>query len=88
MIRRRFGPAWDSNLELRIGTCDYLPLKTQTDAMALRRGDSRSRLQKMSEWFCGCHGLVLRSLTFIAEAQALITKSIKLETPRGKPVAS
>jgi hypothetical protein len=27
-------------------------------------------------------------LTFIAEAQALITKSTKRETPRGKPVAS
>jgi len=63
-------------------------VKTQTDATALRRGDSRSRLQRKVSSVCGCHGLVPWRLTFIAEAQALITKSIKRKTPRGKPVAS
>ena len=38
--------------------------------------------------FCGCHGLVPWRLTFPANAQAPISKSIKRETPRGEPVAS
>src|SRR5712671_3290814 len=33
------------------------------DATALRRGDSRSQLQKTSERFCGCHGLAPWRLT-------------------------
>ena len=69
MIRRRFGPAWDSNLKLRICACfatTYLCVKTHTDAMALCPKDSRSRLQKMSERFCGCHGLAPWSLKFVA----------------------
>ncbi len=69
-------------------TGDQDDVKTQTDATALRRGDSRSQLRKKSGGFCGCHGLVPWRLTFIAEGQALITKSIKRETPRGKAVAS
>ena len=62
-------------------------VKTQTDAMALRRGDLRSRLQKKSEGFCGCHGLAPWRLTFIAKVQVLIIKSIERETPRRKAVA-
>jgi len=58
------------------------------DATALRRGGSRSRLQKQVSIPCGCHGLAPWRLTFIAEAQALLTKSIKRETPRRKAVAS
>src|SRR6266478_2046741 len=46
--------------------------KTRIDATALRRGGSRSWLQKISEGFaCAWR------LTLIAEALALITKSIK-----------
>jgi len=33
-------------------------VKTQTDATALCRGDSRSRLQWKVSSVCGCHGLV------------------------------
>src|SRR5258705_13975303 len=47
------------------------------DATALRRGDSRSRLQKNVQEIWGCHGLVPWRLTFIAEGQALNTKSSK-----------
>src|SRR5216684_1926168 len=39
------------------------------DATALRRGDSRSWLQTMSEGFCGCHGLAPRRLTFIPKVR-------------------
>src|SRR6266404_5028301 len=58
------------------------------DATALCRGGSRSRLQRKVSSVCGCHGLAPWRLTFIAEAQALLTKSIKRETPRRKAVAS
>jgi len=68
--------------------CGRDRVKTQTDATALRRGDSRSRLQKQVSIPCGCHGLAPWRLTFNAEAQALLTKSIKRETPRRKAVAS
>jgi hypothetical protein len=37
---------------------------------------------------CRCHGLVPWRFTFPAEPQALITESIKRETPRRKAVAS
>jgi len=39
--------------------------KTQTDATALRRGDSRSRLQREVSSVCGCHGLVPWRLTLL-----------------------
>src|SRR6266404_3616031 len=58
------------------------------DATALRRGGSRLLLKLRFSSVCGCHGLAPWRLTFIAEAQALLTKSIKRETPRRKAVAS
>jgi len=58
------------------------------DATALCRGESRSRLQRKVSSVCGCHGLAPWRLTLIAEAQTLVTKSHKRESPRGKPVAS
>src|SRR6266850_2438195 len=36
------------------------------DAMALRRGGSRSQLQKNVQEICGCHGLAPWRLTFAA----------------------
>jgi len=39
-------------------TVAFARVKTQTDATALCRGDSRSRLQRKVSSVCGCHGLV------------------------------
>ncbi len=64
------------------------PALTLEDATALRRGVSRSPLQKNVQEIWGCHGLAPWRLTFIAEGHALNTKSSKRETPRCKAVAS
>src|SRR6266404_1304756 len=58
------------------------------DATALRRGGSRSHLQKNVEEICGCHGLAPWRLTLIAKAQEFIAKNFKRETPRREAVAS
>src|SRR5882762_5689268 len=41
------------------------------DATALRRGGSRSQLQKTFRRFCGCHGLAPWRLTFAATKKRL-----------------
>jgi len=63
-------------------------LRKFADATALRRGGSRSQLQKNVEEICGCHGLAPWRLTLIAKAQEFIAKNFKRETPRRKAVAS
>src|SRR6266850_1020597 len=40
------------------------------DATALRRGGSRSQLQKNVQEICGCHGLAPWRLTLIAERRS------------------
>ena len=47
-------------------TVAFARVKTQTDATALCRGDSRSRLQRKVSSVCGCHGLVPWRLTLAA----------------------
>src|SRR6266403_121073 len=60
-------------------------VKTQPDATALCRGDSRLWLQDASGAFCGCHGLAPWSFTLVAEAHY---QKHQRETPRRKAVAS
>src|SRR6266404_5605153 len=71
------------------------PLATMTvwnlDATALRRGDSRSRLQKRRRTFLRCHGLAPWRLTLAANKKNANPSNVfcsgERETPRRKAVA-